>query len=171
MPVEPSAESRELEQHNTSRNPGAFPWILWCYEVCILAAWTFVIIKYRHDIEHTYLIKGTWSLYISIPLSVVVGSISATSFAIYGMYKHQIQRNFAINFVAWYVSKPIVGGIMGGFIGIISTVILNSFGADTVASHATFIGISFLAGSNDEFTAKMIEKFANQVLGGRSKDK
>lgn len=112
-PAESSTESTDLT-HSTSNNPSAFPWILWCYEVCVLAAWTFIIIKYRHDIEHTYLMKGTWPLYTSIPLSVVVGSISATSFAIYGMYKHQIQRNFAINFVAWYVSKPIVGGIMGG---------------------------------------------------------
>ena len=109
---------------------------------------------------------GIWSLYTSIPLSVVVGSMSAASFAIYGMYKHRIKNDFGMNYLAWYISKPIVGGMMGGFIGIISTAILNSFGADTVVSHATFIGIAFLAGSNDKFTAQMIEKFANKILGG-----
>lgn len=78
-------------------------------------------------------------------LRVVVGSMSAASLAIYGMYKHMIHGNFGTNYGAWYLSKTIAGRVMGGFAGVVFDVISSTLGANTPASHATLVGVEFLA--------------------------
>lgn len=140
------------------------PWLLLVYEILVLVGWSWMIVIHRYHIYSVYPSNRNWDLAVVLPLCVVVGSMSAASFAIYGMYKHMIHGNFGANYIAWYISKPIVGAVMGGFAGIVFGVIFSTLGANTAASHDALIGVAFLAGSNESFAAQLIETFTKKIF-------
>lgn len=141
-----------------------WPFLLMVFEFLILAFWTFLLLAHRTTFNEA-LLSTHWSLLFSIFVAAIAGSIGASAFAIYGLYSHLIHRNVHPGYVAWYVARPVVGGVMGAFVGIIGSVLLGGVGATGDGANAFTLGISFLAGSNEKFSAQMIERFTSKVLG------
>jgi hypothetical protein len=137
-----------------------YPYILLFFEFVVIGLWAWLILAHS---ERYMALLGieTWPLLQLIYISVMSGSIGAAAFAIFGIYSHLIYRNMDRGFTAWYIARQLVGGIMGAFVGMIGSVAL----ASGSGAHIVVMGIAFLAGSNEKFAAKMIDKFTTKVLG------
>lgn len=143
-------------------------YFLAAYEFVILGLWIGFIVW--HHSFHGSVIDGTpWSLLRTIYISAVTGSIAATSFALYGLYTHMSWRNMAPSFVPWYLIRPVVGGIMGAFIGLIAELVTTGIGTNGTKADIITIGVAFLAGSNEKFAAQMIDRFTTKITGGSDK--
>lgn len=141
-----------------------WPFLLMVFEFLVLAFWALLLLSHRTTFNQA-LLSTHWSLLLSIFVAAITGSIGASTFAIYGLYSHLIYRNVHSGYVAWYVARPVVGGIMGAFVGAIGSILLGGVGATGDGANTFLLGISFLAGSNEKFAAQMIERFTSKVLG------
>lgn len=141
-----------------------WPYLLMVFEFLALMFWILLLVDHRPTFNQA-LLNTHWSLLFSIFVGFITGSVGACTFAIYGLYSHLIYRNVYPGYFAWYMSRPVVGGIMGAFVGVIGSIILGGVGAIGDGANAFTIGISFLAGSNEKFSAQMIERFTSKVQG------
>ncbi|SEB93890.1 hypothetical protein [Paenibacillus sp. GP183] len=150
---------KRLEHSHTFK-----PYLFMIFELIVIGLWTWLILANSENYMK-YLSSDKWQLLQTIYVSVIAGSIGATTFAIYGIYTHLIHRNMDTGFHGWYIARPVVGGVIGAFIGMTITVILNGVSASGDASHIVTIAVAFLAGTNEKFAAQMIERFTSKVLG------
>lgn len=88
------------------------------------------------------------------------GALGGVAIGLYGIYSHLTSRDFDPKFRLWYISKPFIGGIFGWFaylvyyIGLVS---VQGIRADVHTPEVAFI-IAFLAGFNERFTVRIIDR-------------
>lgn len=147
----------------------AWPYLLMVYELGALTGWLYllgILGRNCHNIV-VFLSQGQWNLPDLLVASTVAGSIGAISLALYGIYIHTKYRSMDHGFVIWYVIRPISGGLMGAFVGLISRIVLTGISAHGMTANIVVLCITFLAGSNEKFAAQMIDRFTSQILGDK----
>lgn len=146
------------------------PWpiFMFIYEFLVLTGWGLVIFLFHVYIYQSYVEQSTWTLLPSLGPAAIVGSIASSSYALTSLYRHIANRTLDARLSTWYVIKPVIGGVAGGFVGIISSVLLNVVGASGDSAHAVFLGVAYLAGANPEFTERLTNQFRQRVLEGSS---
>lgn len=143
-----------------------WPYLLMAYELAALTVWLDVLGHNRQNIT-IFLSHGLWNLPNLLVASTVAGSIGAISLAIYGIYVHTEYRSMDHGFVIWYLIRPVSGGLVGAFIGLISRIVLTGISAHGMTANIVVLCITFLAGSNEKFAAHMIHRFTSQILGDK----
>lgn len=143
-----------------------WPCFLTVYEIVVLLVWLKIL---GHDSRQTeiFLSGSTWNLPDLLKASTVAGSIGAISLALYGIYTHTKYRSMDHGFIIWYLIRPVSGGLMGAFIGLISRIVLTGISAQGMMANIVILCITFLAGSNEKFAAYMIDRFTSQIFGNK----
>jgi hypothetical protein len=156
-----------LAKVNRSRVYLHSPWptMLFIYELLVLSGWAVLIYFSRSYIYWNYVEQDTWPLLLSLFPAAAVGSIASSTYALISLYRHIANRTLHNGISTWYIIKPGVGGIVGIFIGIIGSVLLDLVGASGNTAHAMFLGVAYLAGANPEFTEKLTLQFSQKVFG------
>ncbi|KUO95850.1 hypothetical protein ATW55_14880 [Ferroacidibacillus organovorans] len=101
-----------------------WPYLLMAFEFLVLIFWGWLLLDHRPTFNQALLITH-WSLLFSIFVGFITGLVGACTFAIYGLYSHLIYGSVYPAYFAWYMSRPVVGGVMGAFVGIIGSIILG----------------------------------------------
>ncbi len=162
---------RELKYGPVRRafSESIWPYILIAYELATLAAWVYILAIRESSWLTMLSVHPTWNLGEIIGISAASGSVGAGSLTLYGIYTHVEYRSMDPGFTAWYIVRPILGGIMGAVSGLIGHFVFRGIDATGTGADIVIVAIAFLAGSNDRFMAQLIDRFTGQLMGLGSK--
>ncbi|WML52209.1 hypothetical protein RCG17_22900 [Neobacillus sp. PS3-12] len=140
------------------------PYIIILYELAFLGFWIWLGAIHLSGLNTSMQVEK-WTWMQTIYLCAIAGSIGAISFTLHGIYTHMIHRSMDPTFTSWYLIRPIVGVVMGSFIGLVTTVILNGINATGDTAKIFTFAAAFLAGANERFAAEMISRFTSKIMG------
>jgi len=141
------------------------PYLVLLWELLVIGLWTWLGIAHQSTLAIA-LHKPQWPVLWTIGFGGVAGSLGAASFALYGWYTHMSYRSFECAFVPWYVARPFLGGVLGGFVSVLVLLIFSGLSAQGMGPHIATIGVGFLAGWSEKFASGMISRVMERTLGG-----
>jgi hypothetical protein len=96
-------------------------------------------------------------------LGGIAGAVGASLIALGGLYKHRIRLDLDGRFTLWYLLKPLVGAVMGGFVGLLAGIVVVGAGAST--SSPVVILLSAFGGMHEAWAMNLFEGYMAKVLG------
>ena len=136
------------------------PWFYVGYHAAFIALWILLVIPHRHWIINAL---GGGQLALIALVSAVAGAIGASLFAISGLYTHRIRMDLDGRFGMWYLVKPLVGAVMGGFVGLLASIVVHGVGGASM-SPLTIVAAG-LGGMHEAWAMNMLQNYTNKAFG------
>ncbi len=136
------------------------PWVYVGYHAACIALWIFLVIPHRHWIINAL---GGGQMALIATVSAVAGAIGASLFALSGLYSHRIRMDLDERFGMWYLVKPLVGAVMGGFVGLLASIVVNGVGGASMSPFT--IVAAGLGGMHEAWAMNMLQNYTNKAFG------
>lgn len=147
---------KEQYKYSTSRRP----WCLVVYHAGFIFLWILLVIPRLHWIINAL---GRGQMALIAVVSAVSGAIGASVFAISGLYTHRIRMDLDGRFAMWYLVKPLVGAIMGGFVGLLASIAVHGVGGVSVSPFT--IVAAGLGGMHEAWAMNKLQNYTNKAFG------
>jgi hypothetical protein len=149
-----------LAQMRCEYSTSGRPWAYVAYHACLIVLWVGLAIPHRQWIIRIF---GGGPLGTAAVVSVISGAIGASLFALNGLYRGRIRLDLDPRFAMWYLLKPLVGAIMGGFVGLLASIVVHGVGG--VGLSPLTIITAGLGGMHEAWAMNILQNYTNKTFG------
>lgn len=142
------------------------PYVHALYQIVWIVIWVGVVIPHRSSL---YTFFGGGATANIVVIGAISGALGATLFSLGGLYKHRIHLDLSDKFTMWYILKPIVGALMGGFVGVMAGILVTGLGGGShAASTPAVIILSAFGGMHEAWAMGLFQKVTGKALGSNN---